>query len=469
MKKSNWTACGVRRALGVSVSSLALLSSSALAQPADTLRAELDRLHADVAVMLERIEEVEQRLERAESAESQVDKSAAAKATQAAAGEPQGSPMKVKWEPAPSIASPDGLFEMNIRGRLYADAAFANDANDSMNVDATELRSARLGIEGKAWSDIKYVFEVDFAGEKTTINDAYLNWKGNMPAAISVGYFKTPNSLEEQTSSRFTTFMERASFTDAFELERQIGLALSSHGKNWAASLGVFRGSAGSAFAQEGAMVAGRATFSPTIGDAQVHLGGSFRYRDNAPGQPAFHYRQRPHLHLADALIATPNIAESDLFYGAETALLLGALTIQAEYSWLDADLVTAAPGIESPTFSGGYVDVSWFLTGEHRAYNPEKGVFERVKVNRPVFDGGPGAWQAAVRWDRIDLSDGSIFGGEQNSIIVGVNWHLNPHARMMFNFAHSEIREAFDLTSSGDLNGKNSADVFGARAQADW
>lgn len=451
------------------VSSLVLVSSSALAQTTDSLRADFERLQAEVAALQQQMEAIKQRLESADSGENQGEKSAAGKMTSATSDAAQGDPVKVKWEPAPSLSSPDGRFEMNIRGRLYVDAGFANDDNDSMNVDATELRAARLGIEGKAWNDIKYKFEADFAGDKTTIKDAYLTWHGGLPAAITVGQFKTPNSLEEQTSSRFTTFMERGSFTDAFDFERQIGLGLSSNGENWTASVGVFRGSAGSSAAQEGVVLAGRATFSPTVGDIRIHLGGSVRYRDQAPGETAFRYRQRPHLHLASQLIATSNIADSDLFYGAEFASAFGSLAFQAEYGWLDADLVGAAPGTEDPTFSGGYVDASWFLTGEHRAYDPKKGAFGRVKVNRPVFEGGPGAWQLAVRYDRIDLSDAGILGGEQESVIAGVNWYLNPYARLMFNYSHAEISDAFAPTSSGDVSGNNSADTFGVRSQVDW
>ncbi|RMF14993.1 MAG: hypothetical protein D6757_05340, partial [Alphaproteobacteria bacterium] len=116
-----------------------------------------------------------------------------------------------------------------------------------------------------------------------------------------------------------------------------------------------------------------------------------------------------------------------------------------------------------------GYVDVSWFFTGEQRAYHPDKGSFGRIKVRRPVFEGGPGAWQIALRYDRIDLSDEGILAGEQNSFIAGINWYLNRHTRVMFNYAHADITKAFAPTSKGDVRGKNNADSVGMRAQVDW
>ncbi|RMD91191.1 MAG: hypothetical protein D6807_00170 [Alphaproteobacteria bacterium] len=452
-------------AFALSAAAVAFLANPAHAQSVESLQAELAQMQAQMAAMQQKMQAMAARLAEAEARQAEAVQ--AAPAATAEPAKPAGDAIKVKWEPAPSISSPDGRFEMNLRGRVYVDAGFANDDNDTMNVDATELRAARLGIEGKAWQDIKYKFEADFAGNKTTVKDAYIQWHG--PLAVTVGQFKTPNSLEEQTSSRYITFMERGSFTDAFDFERQIGLGLSSHGKNWSAKAGLFRGSAGSGDAQEGVTVAGRITFGPKVGAAQLHFGGSFRYRDQAPGETAFRYRQRPHLHLADRLIATDHIADSDVFYGIEAAAIFGSLAVQAEYGWLNADLAAAMPGAKDPTFSGGYVDLSWFFTGEQRAYHPDKGAFGRIKVHHPVFEGGPGAWQLALRYDRIDLSDAGILAGEQESVIAGVNWYLNRHTRVMFNYAHADITKAFAPTAKGDLRGKNNADSFGMRAQVDW
>ena len=82
--------------------------------------------------------------------------------------------------------------------------------------------------------DWKYKFEVDFAADEVAIKDAYLayNW-GNWAftaeemSEIRVGNQYVYTSLEQITSSRFITFMERAAFTEAFlpsvEADRQIG------------------------------------------------------------------------------------------------------------------------------------------------------------------------------------------------------------------------------------------------------
>ncbi|RMF18119.1 MAG: hypothetical protein D6757_00315, partial [Alphaproteobacteria bacterium] len=207
-------------ALSAGVAAVAILGTPVHAQSVESLQAELARMRAQMAVMQQKMADMAARIERAEAERAAAKKEGEGAALPQASGEASGDAVKVKWEPAPSISSPDGRFEMNLRGRVYVDAGFANDDNDTMNVDATELRAARLGIEGKAWKDIKYKFEVDFAGNKATVKDAYIQWR--KPIAVTVGQFKTPNSLEEQTSSRYITFMERGSFTDAFDFERQI-------------------------------------------------------------------------------------------------------------------------------------------------------------------------------------------------------------------------------------------------------
>ena len=103
---------------------------------------------------------------------------------------------------------------MKMRGRIFTDWGTVSD-NSGKVADTTEFRTARLGIEGVVMKDIKYKFEVDFAGGDADIKDGYMEW-ALKPVSIAVGQYKVPVSLEEQTSSRYITFLERSSRTDAF-------------------------------------------------------------------------------------------------------------------------------------------------------------------------------------------------------------------------------------------------------------
>ncbi|MCB2090922.1 MAG: hypothetical protein KDF58_05690 [Alphaproteobacteria bacterium] len=368
--------------------------------------------------------------------------------------------VNVSWKGAPEFSSADGNFKMKIRGRLFTDWATASD-NSGKVLDATEFRAARLGIEGVVMKDVKYKLELDFAGNKTSVTDATLVWDLK-PVSVEVGQFKTPTSLEEQTSSRFTTFLERGSFTDAFEFSRMIGIAANYDENDITVKAGVFQGNAnGGSGTVQGRTYAARATFAPKIGNdgSFIHIGASAFHRENDDNVLTLRYRQRAQSHLAGRYVDTTAIAgKSDTFYGVELAGVSGPLSAQAEWGWMKT---TALTGGTDAKFNGGYVDVSYFITGESRGY--KSGTFDRVKVTNPVFSGGAGAWQIAARYDVIDLTDAAaaVIGGKQESCIIGVNWYLNNYSRVMANYSKSEIK-------GGSFNGE-SIDAFGLRFQVDW
>ena len=81
-------------------------------------------------------------------------------------------PVVKKAEPAMALGTKDGKFEMNLRGRIYADTAWISDSDNTMDVKATEFRTARLGIEGKAGKNVKYKLEADFSGNEVTMKVA---------------------------------------------------------------------------------------------------------------------------------------------------------------------------------------------------------------------------------------------------------------------------------------------------------
>jgi phosphate-selective porin OprO/OprP len=131
--------------------------------------------------------------------------------------------LNVVWKGAPELSSADGKYKMKMRGRIFTDWGSISD-NSGKVADTTEFRAARLGIEGIIMRDIKYRFEVDFAGGNSNVKDAYMEWSLK-PISIAVGQYKVPVSLEEQTSSRYITFIERSGITDAFGFGRNIGIA----------------------------------------------------------------------------------------------------------------------------------------------------------------------------------------------------------------------------------------------------
>lgn len=376
--------------------------------------------------------------------------------------------MVKKAEPAAAMSTRDGMFEWNLRGRLFADTAWISDSDNSTDIHASEFRAARLGIEGKAWKKVKYIIEADFADNEVDVKDAYLRYQGQV-ADFTVGHFKTANSLEEITSSRHITFLERSTLTDAFGFDRQLGIEVSFGNDNSKFSAGVFQGGNGVGNDDEGLTIAARGHYTFDLNDTGfIHTGASFRHRDVGDDQSSLRYRVRPPAHLSDRFINTGRISDSDTFYGAELAGVFGPFHVAAEYGVQEANLSAPAAGQSDPSFHGYYLEAGWFLTGEQKGYKADSGKWDRPKVNKPLHDGGFGAWQIAARYDITDLSDEGIFGGEQENITLGVNWYLNRHTRFMANYTTSDVKDAFLVAANG-ADGANDIDSFGLRFQVDW
>jgi len=372
------------------------------------------------------------------------------------------------------FVSPDEKFSFEISGRLQTDAAWYWDDNTNLD-SSTEFRRARLGVGGTLWDYWDWKFETDFADNEVDIKDAYIRNAYFSPFGIQVGNFKEPFSLEQLTSSRFITFMER-SLADDMVPERNLGAMVQYIGSSWTASGGVFgegitnddediRTSNGG----EGIGVTGRVTAAPILAeDRLLHLGGAISWREPDAGDGLLRIRARPESHIADQrLVDTGTIDDVDdiLRYGAEAAFAWGPWSLQGEYIYYDLSRETGG----DPSFDGWYFYGSWFLTGESRAaaYKVDKGgVFDRIKPLRPWhapdLGGRWGAFELAARYSTIDLSDEDINGGEEDNFTAALNWYPNANLRLMLNYV-----KVLDI-EGGDFDGSE-PDLIQIRAQVDW
>ena len=78
------------------------------------------------------------------------------------------------------MSSGDGKFKIKIRGRLETDYNHVDQdtrITSFPDVSGTELRRARIGVEGIMFFDWKYILEVDFANDTPVVKDAYLQYR----------------------------------------------------------------------------------------------------------------------------------------------------------------------------------------------------------------------------------------------------------------------------------------------------
>jgi phosphate-selective porin OprO/OprP len=128
-------------------------------------------------------------------------------------------------------------------------------------------------------------------------------------------------------------------------------------------------------------------------------------------------------------------MTDSVTLLGLEGALVDGAFSLQGEVM---ASRIDLRGGSDADLF-GGYLQASYFLTGEHRPYSRSSGVFGQVRPKRS-FDGKGnwGAWEVAARCSYLDLDDPAVDAGTLHDLALGLNWYLNPNVRVMWNYVHS-------------------------------
>ncbi|MFZ1742214.1 MAG: porin [Pontixanthobacter sp.] len=436
--------------------------SPAAAQGTDTaaVRDELATIRSEMAAMAQRIATLEGELAQAESTIDAVSAKAAEPAPAAATAKPD---FEVEWKGAPKISGKGG-WSFKPRGRLQYDAGSYSVPNSTGRAEGfgSELRRARLGVEGDIPGGFGYKFELDFASGAAEAADAYLSYQDGGLEVI-VGQHNNFQSLEELTSSLNSSMIERAAFTDAFNFERRVGLSGQYKTGDVLVQGGLFTDNV-DALSNKNWGSDGRVVYMPKMGKTQIHLGASVHYANLETGSTV-RYRQRPLVHFTgERFINTGNLgANSETGFGVEGAAISGPFHVAAEGYW---QKVNQPGAVADPTFFGGYAEAGIFLTGgDTRGY--KGGKFDRVKPKKPVGGGGFGAVQFNVRYDYLDLNDAAIIGGKQNGYLASLIWTPTAYTRFMVNYARLEYDDAVYAAAGGDTS--YAADVVGVRAQVDF
>jgi phosphate-selective porin OprO/OprP len=367
-------------------------------------------------------------------------------------------------------------------------------AGDAPN--GSEFRRLYLGASGAMFDVFDYKVEVDLVPTHVSWKDVYVQIH-DLPVMQNVraGHFYTPFGLETETSDLNTVFVER-SLLDALGHigSRHSGVMTFGNAldeRSWW-GVGVFTTQKNeepptfpvSGFDDEGGTaVYGRITFLPwydeaTEGRGLWHVGisgesGSIPSIKTA-GTTRYSLSARPEAHLAPNVVFTGDLADADYVsaLNVETALVYGPLSIQGEYEWI----FVQRTGHADPTFNGGYIFVSYFLTGENRVYNKKSatfgrivpfGNFFRVRTEDGTIEMGKGAWELGYRCSYLDLNDAGVYGGIVVDHTVGLNWYLNPYTKLMFDLV---VSDAHDMVKGGTLYTNTSAmNAFLTRVQFDF
>ena len=343
----------------------------------------------------------------------------------------------VKVKGGITVKTRDNEFSTKVGGRVQADAASYSGQPDMG--DGTEIRRARLYLQGKMYHDWGYKLQYDFASTGAHgkgIADAFISYNGFDDMQLKVGNFKDPFSLQDQTSSKYVLFTERA-LPEAFAAGRHIGVMASTKRKHWSLAGGLFGDSLtttnGANHNQdEGWGASARVTFAPINEKTKVvHFGLGLNYRDTG-GIGTTSFKQQAETHISGInIVNTGTISNAKDFFklGAEIATVRGAFSAQAEYITTRVN----RKGMSNLNFYGWYAQAGYFFTGESRHY--KKGAFGGITPKSNVGEGGIGAWELGLRYSTLDLSDRNIDGGQADSMTLGLNWYATPTLRFSANY----------------------------------
>ncbi|MBL8809277.1 MAG: hypothetical protein JNM43_03785, partial [Planctomycetaceae bacterium] len=290
-----------------------------------------------------------------------------------------------------------------------------------------------------------------------------------------VGNFFVPFSLEQVTPGANTVFMERSIPTHGvFSPVREVGVAAynctDDQSITWAS--GVFFDSISEGLKErvddnQGYRVSGRLTWTPLYDEPSngryvLYTGVGILHTDDQDNRVRF--RSRPDIHEGPRLIDSGILAADQYTTGnLEMAIVMGPVTLQSEAFLTTVDMNSGTAG----NVGGAYAHVSYFLTGENRA-------FERFGSNGPSFGRtvphsnffavpgaySPGAWELKARYSNLNLND--FNKGQYNDLTTGFNWYWSDRTRIMFDWIHP-------VTTKDAIYGETLSDILAMRFEFNW
>lgn len=390
-----------------------------------------------------------------------------------------GADIVVKTKGGLEVGTVDKQFSFKIGGRLQLDGGSFDGfyTQNGNRADETYLRRARLEISGVAYQDWGYVFNRNFgdSGADDNWNEMSVSYNGFDPVTLSVGRFNPTFGLEEATSSKWITSIERSAIYDlvpwANNHEDGEGIRLRT------TLGGMFHGEAG-AYRQDGNQdedgqnnysIVTRGVFAPIVEERQVlHFGLNYATREVEDG---FRERIRSRLSVRGTTEDEVNgnrgtygdafLDGTDSAYGLEAAYMMGPFSVQGEYLKRTADGSELLNGNDNDLEASGYnVQLAYTLTGESRSYKLDGGLFDKIKPSNKQL----GAWEVFYRYDNITVDEtarlpaGAVAGLTTDTIeagakvhTVGVNWYANESVKVAANYITAKADDLANTAGDDD------------------
>ena len=363
-------------------------------------------------------------------------------------------------------------FSFKPNGEIQYD--FGYTSNPSNRIATPNLgfnnRARRLlfGASGDLPGDFKYAFQFDFAQSGVNFEDVVFSYEPkNKPYTVAIGYFYPYNSLDNLTSNRFVSVVERNQAVDAFGQGRRLGVGFGYTSGDWRINAGAFANQINNAnFDNNDWALTGRILYAPLIGSNQLHFAVNTEFRRFRTNSLGIQYRSRPFTQTTDQRFVDAGTiaAKGDFIVGLEALGIFGPLNVQGEAKFVktdgfrpgealdNGDVLSGTRLVSNPNFFSVYGEVGYWLTGETRGYKGFK--IDRTKILNGFDKGGWGGFQIVGRVDYLDLKDkvggpnvgtqvinGVLNGGQQTGYIAALNWWPIDYVRFSAQYTHTEVK----------------------------
>ena len=433
---------------------------------------EIDQLKRENAQMKEMLMQMQQQLENLT-----IKTNAMEAQDKAAASEKSGN-VKAKKEDIAIATTGGGIRvkssngnQFKIGGRLM----FDHDSYDSFwnkcrppspchhhrsgSAEENEIRRSRLTISGnsaKNWA-YKFTIDIDHEEEGASVDTGWLEYSES-GVAVRAGKFKRPGMLEERTSSKWISTIERSiinELADATIGKPDFGgISLSYRTKGdlpMSAEVGVYDNEVEDDDHSDVYGIGGRFSISPKMGDNSFAHFGVSGYSVDYEGAK-FLMRSRMGVHTVTRPFGTGNMSTDDVTqWGLELAYVSGPFSLQGEYMDVESDGTNNGACAERPhddnkdntcdiEMDGFYLQAAYTLTGEARGYKSGSGAFAAIK---PKTKGG--AWELVARYEDAEVDvDARGLNSELTRTVLGANWYVNNNVKFMLNYIDAEMDKCY-------------------------
>jgi phosphate-selective porin len=362
----------------------------------------------------------------------------------------------VQWDDHPEVTWSDKV-RVEFRARIQGDSRASRAAVERADSDTFDVGRRRVGIAGEIGGTLEFQIERELE-DAVPWRDLYVNYRPMRGAQIQAGQFKLPFGLEETTSAGNLDFIYRSIVSTRLAPGRDRGTML--HGRVadrvLRYEIGVFAHDGENVRPKHagrvsgGRTVAGRLTVEPfrnmksAFSDLQV--GFAMTHSSLPEGFPTVRGRSVLGVSFFDSDLWVKGTRRRD---GVQLRWRPGRFSVASEVMRLSDDRRgqgSAGTDLSPFVARGWYVSGTWVVAGAADAANV-------ARPTRPLFDGGFGSLQLALRRERLSLGSfgpvdmlstspraEAVLGNSETATTIGVAWHLNRWIALEANAIHEAI-----------------------------